>query len=174
MPLSLGRLSVKSIARSYFLRYMKNAQLVRQSAFSENTALQVKRNHAHKQFLTLLETAVGSAYEVKGRAQVFDLLQLEKDSAASRILMKMFSEYYFDYVVCRRSDQQVVCVVELAQDSRLKNSQQRRLEKLQHLLQHYCAAANLPRLVVAQKRNYNLPELIERFEGVIDANEISA
>ncbi len=173
---------MKSMVRSSFLRYMRNAKLVRLSAFSENHALQVKRNHSHKQFLSLLETAVGSAYQVKGRAQVFDLLAIEKQSVASRLLINMFDEYYFDYVVCRRSDQEVVCVVELAQSERLKSSQQRRLDKLQHLLQHYCATVNLPRLVVAQKRSYNLPELIERFEGVIqsiegdtlDHNEISA
>lgn len=150
---------------------MKNTKLVKKSVYCEKVATSYKQGYAQQQFATVLQTAVGAAYQVKGRAQVFDILKIENETAASRLMVKMFDEYYFDYVICRSSDQEIVCVVELALSERIKNSKVRRLTRLQALLQHYCVSVGLPRLVVAQQRNYALGELIERFEAIIEVAE---
>lgn len=162
----LGRFAIKAFLMKGVLHWVKSAEVTKRDRL-DGFEQQPDLNYAQQNFLSVLETAVGSAYEVRGRVRALDILRADQQGFKSKTLARAYQNYFFDFVICRRSDQAIVCVVELSQSRYFSKGRQRQVRALEALLEDYCQRVKLPRLVVAQQRGYQLPELIERFESLL-------
>lgn len=156
-----------ALVNAAFLRAQNSKKIAYRRDSSALLASHYYFNHGERTFLSVLEKVVGSHYYVIGKVKAFELLVVDNDSSFySKVVKKSFSDYYFDYVVCTAHSHQVVCVVQL-QRVYISNKRQRRWSNLlETLMQQFCLSSDLPRLIVAEQRGYDLNELIERFEGV--------
>ncbi|MFT5705800.1 MAG: hypothetical protein ACI9ES_000069 [Oceanospirillaceae bacterium] len=154
----------------YYINCVKRIAVTRKQKIETAFTSQFKFNNAERAFLTVLEKGVGSNYYVIGKVKAFDLLQIEnRVKIISEGVDKLFATYIFDYVICEKSTNQIVCVVELEKVLNVKRSWllQRKKNLINTLMQDYCLRCDLSRLQVAEQRGYMLNELIERFEAVI-------
>jgi hypothetical protein len=125
-------------------------------------------SHAEQAFLSVLENAVGSDYNVTGKRKIFELLVVKSiTDVSNKLILRMFSSYCFDYVVLAKQGQQVACVVNLQKRFKGTGIKWRIHLYLNSLLEIYCRRAGLALLVTEQTSGYNLNELIERFEGLM-------
>jgi hypothetical protein len=156
-----------------FLKLCKNINVLRKRDALGVLPYHYYYNNSERAFLSVLEKAVGSNFYVIGKVKAFEILQLERNSTLySKMLLRTFDQYYFDYVVCAINSHAIVCVVELEKiTSRCKqsNAYSRMNEKL---MQDFCCRSELPRLIVSEQRGYDLNELIERFEAVSDSPKL--
>ncbi|EPJ44082.1 MAG: hypothetical protein OFPII_37420 [Osedax symbiont Rs1] len=137
------------------------------------TASHYQFNNSERAFLAVLEKTVGSHYYVVGKVKAFDVLQLEVNSGLyAKLMLKLFKNYHFDYVVCTTHTNEVVCAVELEKLISVRQANPAWLEMLEKLMQGFCSSSQLPRLIVSEQRGYDLNELIERFEAVTAAIEL--
>ena len=174
MQWTLGLLTSGWVALMLFLNLDKNIAVLRRSNALGVLPYHYQLSNSERAFLSVLEKAVGSNFYVIGKVKAFEVLQLEKATAlTSKMILKNFDAYYFDYVVCAINSQAIACVVELekvASSGRDNRSYSRLNEEL---MQGFCQRSLLPRLIVSEQRGYDLNELIERFEAVTDNVEIA-
>lgn len=123
-------------------------------------------------FLAVLQKAVGSKYYVLGKVKVLDVISFTNAQKMYPLMAaKMLDSSAFDYLICDRDSNEIVCVVELEElitQKGLKLKWQRHREKL---IQKYCIKTSLARLIVQQQSGYLLNQLIDRFESIVSDRE---
>jgi len=170
----ISKLFTKSaLVIASLLRVQKSKKVAYRRDSSSLLASHYCFSHSERAFLSVLEKAVGSHYYVIGKIKAFDLLSFDNGNGFyAKAIQSNFSDYYFDYVVCTAHSHQVVCVVELERSYISNKSKRRWSSLLEAFIQQFCTNSELPRLIVAEQRGYDLNELIERFEGVTRDVEI--
>jgi hypothetical protein len=120
---------------------------------------------AERSLLGSLDKAVGNQYRVFGKVRVADLVSVISMSnrSAWRRAFNRISAKHFDYVVCRATDLQPVCVIELNDKSHLKASRSAR----DAFLVSVCEKVSLPLIMVDAKRGYVVSDLSQRFHQAI-------
>src|SRR5713101_5044866 len=70
---------------------------------------------AERQFLIVLDATLGTDYRVFGKVRIGDIAKVKPElgPSARQGALNRIAYKHFDYVVCRRNDLAVVCVVEL-------------------------------------------------------------
>jgi len=127
-----------------------------------------KRNYSYTSFPTLLSPAERSFFGVLNKAvddsvivfskvRIADTLRPQKGLNRSdrQRAFNRISSKHFDFVLCRKHDISVLCVIELNDSSH--NSQKR--QKRDSLLREICDSAHLPLIEITARRTYNLEEL---------------
>ena len=122
-------------------------------------------SQTERMFTPVLEKAVGGQYLLYCKVPVADVLQPSASISerAQRKALKPVQGRQFDYLVCDKTTQEVVCAVELDDHSYDKKS----FKKQDLFLEDLCQSVYLPLLRVAPQNGYNLVEIIERFERTI-------
>jgi len=112
---------------------------------------------AEREFLTVLDAAVGVRYRVFGKVRVADVLQVARipDRSEWQRAFNKISAKHFDFVICRADDFSVVAAVELNDSS---HRQEKRRARDEFLVQA-CKGAELPLLQVRARRAYEVHEL---------------
>ncbi len=169
----LGVLSRLILAAIFFLKLGNNIQMDWRRDAIGLRAAHYRFNNSERAFLAVLEKTVGSHYYVVGKVKAFEILQLEVNSGLyAKLMLKLFNNYHFDYVVCTAHSHETVCAVELEKLINARQANPAWLEMLEKLMQGFCNSSQLPRLIVSEQRGYDLNELIERFEAVTAAIEL--
>ena len=124
---------------------------------------------AERSFLGVLDQAVGSEYRVFGKVRVADVAVVKpglgnsaRQGALNRIAYK-----HFDFVVCRASDLNVICAVELND----KSHSSQRAQSRDDLLLKVCQAISLPLLTVPAKQSYSPQEIRSQFLAAVSPAE---
>jgi hypothetical protein len=123
---------------------------------------------AERSFLGVLDKAVGSEHRVFGKVRVADIAKVKpglNNSARQGALNKITSKH-FDYVICRRSDLSVVCVVELND----KSHASKRAQARDKFIDGVCDTIRLPLLKVPAKRSYSVADISALFMEAIQKN----
>lgn len=125
-----------------------------------------------RMFLPVLEKAVGGQYEIFPKVTLSEVLEpvdtLSK--RAQKKAVRSIQDRNFDFVVVDRARKAIICAVELDDhkfDKKTFKQQDLYLEDL-------CRKVGLPLLRVPSQRGYNLSELIERFERIIEPSIVNA
>jgi len=123
-------------------------------------------------FLAVLQKAVGSKYYVLGKVKVLDVISFTNAQKMYPLMAaKMLDSSDFDYLICDRHSNEIVCVVELEEVISQKGLKLKWQRHRESLIQDYCIKTSLARLIVQQQSGYLLNQLIERFESVISDRE---
>ena len=127
---------------------------------------------AERSLLGVLDQAVGSEYRVFGKVRVADVAVVKpglgnsaRQGALNRIAYK-----HFDFVVCRASDLNVICAVELND----KSHSSQRAQSRDDLLLKVCQAISLPLLTVPAKQSYSPQEIRSQFLAAVSPAEAGA
>ncbi|MGB0206288.1 MAG: DUF2726 domain-containing protein [Neptuniibacter sp.] len=125
-----------------------------------------------RMFLPVLEKAVGGQYEIFPKVALVDVFEPEVSLSkrAQKKALRSVQGRQFDFVVVERATKSIICAVELDDhkfDKKTFKQQDLYLEEL-------CRKVGLPLLRVPSQRGYNLSELIERFERIIEPSIVNA
>ena len=120
---------------------------------------------AERSFLGVLESVVDDQHRVFGKVRVADLIKVNKTSdrkawaaAFSRIKAK-----HFDFVLVKRSDLSVVCVIELDDKSHQSSKAQAR----DVFIDGACKAAGLPLVRVPARASYTRDDVRSRLAAAV-------
>ena len=117
-------------------------------------------------FRSVLDKAVGGRYTIHCKVPLGHVLEPIEglSERAQRKALRQVKPYQFDYLVCEQGSNSVVCAVEFDDHSFNKKS----FIKKDLMLESICQSVSLPLLRVAPQNGYNLVEIIERFERIIE------
>ena len=112
---------------------------------------------AERSFFGVLEKIVDDSVIVFSKVRVADTLHPQKGLKRSdwQRAFNRISGKHFDFVLCRKHDVSILCVIELNDSSH--NSRKRR--RRDSFLREVCDSAHLPLIEVTAQRSYNLEEL---------------
>ncbi|MGH1462995.1 MAG: DUF2726 domain-containing protein [Neptuniibacter sp.] len=125
-----------------------------------------------RMFQPVLEKVVGGQYEVFPKVTLCEVLEPVKtlSNRAQRKVFQSLQERQFDFVVVDKATNSIICAVELDE-----HKFDKKMYKKQDLfLEDICVKVGLPLLRVPSQRGYNLSELIERFERIIEPSIVNA
>ena len=112
---------------------------------------------AERSFLGVLDQAVSEGYRVFAKVRVADLVEVQGGSSRSewgRAFGKIQAKH-FDFVVCRKSDLSVFCVLELDDASHSRKKRQRRDAFIDEL----CTSVGLRLVRIKAQRAYKLEDI---------------
>jgi Protein of unknown function (DUF2726) len=120
---------------------------------------------AERQFLNVLDAPLGSDYRIFGKVRIGDIAKVKPGLGASarQGALNRIAYKHFDYVVCRRSDLAVVCVVELNDKSHSTS----KVAARDGFVNDLCKTIEVPLLSVQAKRAYSQQELRTAFEVAV-------
>lgn len=121
---------------------------------------------AERAFLAVLDEAVGEQYRIFGKVRVADLARVKPGLSKSRrqTALNWVAQKHVDYVVCKRSDLSVVCVIELND----KSHKSRSVATRDRFLKEVCDVIELPLLQTPAKKSYSAAELRAEFFASIN------
>lgn len=127
---------------------------------------------AERSFIGVLDLAVGTDYRVFGKVRVADIATVKTglSNSARQGALNRVAQKHFDYVVCGVRDLNVVCAIELNDNSHSSQRAQARDE----LLVKVCQVINLPLLQVPAKQSYVLQDLRTQFLAAVGAPQLGA
>ncbi len=121
-------------------------------------------------FKGVLERAVGKDYQIYGKVRAVDVIGLkpqlsrrEQDRALERL-----GERCFDFLVCARQTDAIVCAVNLAPRSRLRKLPPK------DGLDRICAAARLPFVRFYERKVYSVVEIKEQIVAALQGRDRTA
>lgn len=120
---------------------------------------------AERSFLGVLDQAAGPDCRVFGKVRVADVAMVKSGlgRAAQQGALNRIAFKHFDFVICRASDLEILCAIELNDKSHASKKTQARDD----LLLNVCQAINLPIFTVQAKQSYSSQELRELILPVI-------
>lgn len=125
-----------------------------------------------RMFAPVLEKAVGGQYRVVAKVALDDVFEplTTLSKRAQRKASKSLQGRLFDFLVVDKFSGTIICAVELDEHKFDKKT----FKKQDLYLEQLCQKIGLPLLRVPSQRGYNLSELIERFERIIEPAVIDA
>lgn len=133
----------------------------------------VKKPHlfspAERSFLGVLNLALGNDYAIFGKVRVADVLSVATTSNRSRWqqAFNQISAKHFDYVICSKTELEIVAAIELDDKSHNHKHRQRR----DKFLEAACGSAKLPLVRFAVKQSYQISEVREHFISKVQPTE---
>ena len=117
-----------------------------------------------KNYLSVLETVVGSRARVYCMVRVADVLKPSSSLEAKQkhILFRKTTQKHFDFVLCDPISLRPLCVIELNDKSHQRKDRQKR----DSFLQEACDSANLPLRFVPVEKHYdgkNVASYVEQY-----------
>lgn len=112
---------------------------------------------AERSFLGVLDTIISKDYRIFGKVRIADVIQPRAGLSPSmrKTALNKVSGKHFDFVICRASDLEVVCVLELNDSSHLAlQAQASDLFKKQ-----ICTAMNVPLVSFPAQGGYVIPSI---------------
>jgi len=108
---------------------------------------------AEKNYLSVLETVVGSRARIYCMVRVADVLKPNRslDAKQRHILMRKTTQKHFDFVLCDPVSLQPLCVIELNDRSHQRKDRRER----DQFLQEACDSARLPLHFVPVEKHYD-------------------
>ena len=120
---------------------------------------------AEKNFLRALDRAIGSRYRVFGKCRIADVVMPQKSLSKKKWNRHFWdiSSKHFDYVIADKSTLEVLCVIELND-----NSHERR-DRIQRdkMIDEVCRSADLPLLWIKARQRYDIAALSEHITDSI-------
>lgn len=112
---------------------------------------------AEKNYLSVLETVVGSRARVYCMVRVADVLKPSSSLEAKQkhTLFRKTTQKHFDFVLCDQVSLRPLCVIELNDKSHQRKDRQKRDD----FLQEACASANLPLHFVPVQKHYDADQV---------------
>lgn len=125
-----------------------------------------------RMFLPVLEKAVGGQYEIIAKVLLSEVLEPAENLSkrAQRKALKSIQGRQFDFIVIDKQNRSVICAVELDEHKFDKKT----FKKQDLYLEDLCRRVGLPLMRVPSQRGYNLSELIERYERIIEPSIVNA
>ena len=121
---------------------------------------------AERSFLGTLELVVDDEHRVFGKVRVADIIKVNKmsDRKAWGAAFARIKAKHFDFVVARRSDLSVVCVIEL--DDKSHGSQKAQARDV--FVDGTCNAASLPIVRIPARAAYSRKEIKAALDAVLE------
>ena len=121
---------------------------------------------AERLFFGVLNQAVGESALIFAKVRVADIVKPEKGMNRSnwQRAFNRISSKHFDFVLCKKDDVSIICVIELNDSSHKSRKRQDR----DGLLREICDSASLPMIEVPAKRAYTVEELRNQISQLID------
>jgi len=125
-----------------------------------------------RMFMPVLEKVVGEQYEIISKVPLSEVLQPAENlpKRAQNKAVRIVQGRQFDFIVVDKASRSIICAVELDEHKFDKKT----FKKQDLYLEDLCQQIGLPLLRVPSQRGYNLSELIERFERIIEPSIVSA
>ena len=116
--------------------------------------------------MPVLEKVVGEQYEIISKVPLSKVLQPAENlpKRAQNKAVRIVQGRQFDFIVVDKASRSIICAVELDEHKFDKKT----FKKQDLYLEDLCQQIGLPLLRVPSQRGYNLSELIERFERIIE------
>lgn len=124
---------------------------------------------AERSFFGVLNQAVGDTALVFAKVRVADILKPEKGMNRSnwQRAFNRISSKHFDFVLCKKDDVSIICVIELNDSSHQSKKRQVRDE----FLRGVCESASLSLIEISAKRAYNVKEIGNQLSLLINASK---
>ena len=115
---------------------------------------------AERSFLGVLEQALGEGYRVCPKVRVADAISVRKPLPRGewQRAFNRISSKHFDFILCRSTDLEIACAVELDDSTHQRNDRQER----DMFLGEVCSASSLPLLRFPAKGAYTVSDIRER------------
>ncbi|WP_420600179.1 DUF2726 domain-containing protein [Neptuniibacter sp.] len=125
-----------------------------------------------RMFMPVLEKVVGETYEIISKVPLSEVLQPAENlpKRAQNKAVRTIQGRLFDFIVVDKASRSIICAVELDEHKFDKKT----FKKQDLYLEDLCQQIGLPLLRVPSQRGYNLSELIERFERIIEPSIVNA
>lgn len=159
-------ISIVATVAAYLLenRFRRSRPDPATSAFRLKGAL---LSPAERALLSVLEQAIGAQGRVFAMVRVADVLELDRGSGAWREALHQMQAAHFDFVICEPGAMDVICAIELHDDSSAGDAWSRR----HAFLAEACTAAGLPLIELPWQQDYDVAEVrslvLSRLAGAV-------
>ena len=124
---------------------------------------------AERSFLGVLEQALGEGYRVCPKVRVADAISVRRPLPRGewQRAFNRISSKHFDFILCRSTDLEIACAVELDDSTHQRNDRQER----DMFLGEVCSVSSLPLLRFPAKGAYTVSDIRERLAAYTDSQQ---
>ena len=124
---------------------------------------------AERSFLGVLEQALGEGYRVCPKVRVADAISVRRPLPRGewQRAFNRISSKHFDFILCRSTDLEIACVVELDDSTHQRHDRQDR----DMFLGEVCSVSSLPLLRFPAKEAYTVSDIRERLAACTESQQ---
>ena len=124
---------------------------------------------AERSFLGVLEQALGEGYRVCPKVRVADAISVRRPLPRGewQRAFNRISSKHFDFILCRSTDLEIACAVELDDSTHQRNDRQER----DMFLGEVCSVSSLPLLRFPAKGAYTVSDIREWLAAYTDSQQ---
>ena len=124
---------------------------------------------AERSFLGVLEQALGEGYRVCPKVRVADAISVRRPLPRGewQRAFNRISSKHFDFILCRSTDLEIACAVELDDSTHQRHARQDR----DMFLGEVCSVSSLPLLRFPAKVAYTVSDIRERLAAYTDSQQ---
>ena len=124
---------------------------------------------AERSFLGVLEQALGEGYRICPKVRVADAISIRRPLPRGewQRAFNRISSKHFDFILCRSTDLEIACAVELDDSTHQRNDRQER----DMFLGEVCSVSSLPLLRFPAKGAYTVSDIRERLAAYTESQQ---